>query len=181
MSITQPKTLFLATVTAMLILSGCVDSSGSSEQNEISDDSSTPGETGGTGGTGDGDGSDGDTGETGEIGDNDDSPDIEEITLNWEAPTTRTDGTCLDADLSGFKINYQSETSGVSKETGLAMNDGGLSCTQVDSDSACGAMVYSCSYTLVDLGSDTWNITVQAYDNNELFSLDSEPVTVTIN
>ncbi|MEX1066697.1 MAG: hypothetical protein WED00_12020 [Aquisalimonadaceae bacterium] len=101
--------------------------------------------------------------------------------MNWDAPTSRSDGECLNGDLSGFQINYYGETGGQTNDKVLPMNDGDLSCNQTAYDSACNAVVYSCSHTVTGLDADTWNFVVQAYDVNDLFSAESNSASKDLN
>lgn len=100
-------------------------------------------------------------------------PAPKEVTLTWNAPTSRTDGSCLNGALAGFDVSYVGEHTNSRDEARLSMNDGALACEQTDYDSACDAIAYSCSYTVEELEPDTWEFVVQAYDENDLISADS--------
>lgn len=96
--------------------------------------------------------------------------------LQWEAPTTRTDDTCL-SDLTAYRISYGITHKLYTKTVDVAVED--LVCVDSEVPSACGP-VKTCSYLVEHLDSSTWHFVVQAVDSSGNASEFSEEAIKTV-
>jgi hypothetical protein len=80
--------------------------------------------------------------------------------LSWDAPTTRTDGTCLH-DLQGFVVLWGQAPDRLANRRDLTVEQ--AQCRSTGTQSACGG-VQRCSVGIGPLGSGTWYFAVRAKD-----------------
>jgi|GEM_PF-1571737 len=105
-----------------------------------------------------------------------DLPAERSATLIWEAPNTRTDGTCL-GDVTSYVISY-GLASGV-YDGSVNVEAGKVSCVASGVQDSCGEIM-TCTYTVGDLGTASWYFAVQAEDGNGQRSGYSNEVVKTI-
>ncbi|WP_018716732.1 fibronectin type III domain-containing protein [Arhodomonas aquaeolei] len=85
------------------------------------------------------------------------------ITISWQAPTEREDGSALSmSQLAGYRVYYGTSPGDYSQEVDI-------------SDP------YQQSYTIEGLSSGSYYIALQAYDDSNRLSAMSDPVSVQIN
>lgn len=103
------------------------------------------------------------------------------VEISWDAPTTRSDGSCLGGDLNGFRVSYGVQSGQYAQSTQLNLNSGAVSCQQVSYDNTCGVSVMRCSHTITGLGTGEWYFTVQAVDTAGLTSAYSLEASTQLN
>jgi len=50
------------------------------------------------------------------------------VEISWDAPTTRSDGSCLGSDLGSFIVSYGEQSGSYSWNSHFDLNAGGLTC-----------------------------------------------------
>ncbi len=88
------------------------------------------------------------------------------IEVSWDAPTTRSDGSCLGGDLGSFVVSYGEQSGSYPYSDLVYLNSGDLSCQQVSYDNTCGVSVLRCSASVDSLTAGNWYFAVQAVDTN---------------
>lgn len=95
--------------------------------------------------------------------------------LRWQAPTSRTDDTCL-SDLASYRISYGLSHQHYTETIDIAAED--LACVTTG-NSSCGP-VRTCSFLVENLESSTWHFAVQAIDDQGNVSDYSEEAIITV-
>ena len=98
------------------------------------------------------------------------------LILQWNEPQIRLDGSC-ETDLLGYRVNFG--LSPGNHEDFVLLNIVGLDCEDSSTTDSCGIQS-TCRFTIPQLGSASWYITVQAYDTYGNISTHSNEVVRTI-
>jgi len=98
------------------------------------------------------------------------------LTLQWNEPQIRLDGSC-ETDLLGYRVNFG--LSPGNYEDFILLSIVGLDCEDSSTTDSCGIQS-TCRFTIPQLGSASWYITVQAYDTYGNISTHSNEVVRTI-
>ncbi|GAB4358307.1 MAG: hypothetical protein Kow006_26650 [Gammaproteobacteria bacterium] len=88
------------------------------------------------------------------------------VEISWNAPTTRSDGSCLGSDLGSFVVSYGEQSGSYQYSNQFYLNSGNISCQQVGYDNTCSASVMRCSANVDSLSSGNWFFAVQAVDTS---------------
>lgn len=88
------------------------------------------------------------------------------VEISWDAPTTRSDGSCLNDDLGSFVVSYGEQSGGYDHSNQLFLNSGDLTCQQIDYDDSCGVSIVRCSANVDSLTAGNWYFAVQAVDSD---------------
>lgn len=97
-------------------------------------------------------------------------------TLSWDAPTTRSDGQCLDG-LAGFVVRWGNAPEALRFSRTVTVDE--AQCVITTRRSSCGP-IRRCSYTVRDLEPGEWHFSVSAFDGNRRMSAPSGTVQKTI-
>lgn len=84
------------------------------------------------------------------------------VLLQWEAPTTRVDDSCL-ADLTAYRISYGNSPNHYPQTIDIPAEE--LACKNSGTNNSCGS-VQTCNYLVENLESTTWHFVMQAIDSN---------------
>jgi hypothetical protein len=106
----------------------------------------------------------------------DESPPQDALELVWDAPTTNSDGSCLD-DLAGFRVNYGLSSGDYGNAQTLSLDE--LTPTPTGRSTECGEVV-AYAFPLDALDTASWYVTVQARDDSGNLSEHSEEIVVTV-
>ena len=87
--------------------------------------------------------------------------------LTWDAPTSRTDGSCL-SEVTSYRVSYG--TAHEFYENVETVDSKNLQCTETAATGACGQKVLRCSYMVDRLSDASWHFAVQAVDSEGLVS-----------
>jgi len=99
-----------------------------------------------------------------------------EVVLTWDAPTTRTDGSCL-GSLQGYRVNYGLAPGVYSDSRDVDVSQ--LSCSDSGQSDSCG-QIQSCSFKVDKLGTASWYFAVQAVDTDGQTSGYSNEIITTV-
>ena len=99
-----------------------------------------------------------------------------EAALEWDVPTTRADGSCLQ-DLEGFVVSWGTDPDQLTQSERIPIEE--LSCTATGETTPC-TEVQRCTFTVRGLPPATWYFMVRTYDEESRESEPSEMVQKTI-
>jgi hypothetical protein len=98
------------------------------------------------------------------------------VTVQWDAPITNTDQSCI-AALGGFIVSYGESPGLYSKQVDVPL--AGANCANSGTSTSCGS-VLTCSHQLAGLAAGNWYFTVTVYDSDLSRSETSNEASVTI-
>ena len=98
-------------------------------------------------------------------------------TLEWEAPTTNMDQSCL-TNLAGYTLTYGNASGATSHQESIPLSS--LACVNTNTVTACGT-VQTCTYTVRGLSSGQWYFKATTYNTGLIFGAASNEAALTIN
>lgn len=103
------------------------------------------------------------------------------VQVSWDAPTSRSDGSCLGNDLNGFVVSYGNSSGQYTQNAQLHLSSGSVSCQQIAYDNVCGVSVNRCTYTVGGLSTGDWYFAVRAFDDVGAYSTYSFEASTRLN
>ena len=98
-------------------------------------------------------------------------------TLEWEAPTTNMDQSCL-TNLAGYTLTYGNASGATNYQESIPLSS--LACVNTNTVTACGT-VQTCTHTVRGLSSGQWYFKATTYNTNLIFGAASNEAALTIN
>jgi hypothetical protein len=98
-------------------------------------------------------------------------------TLEWEAPTTNVDQSCL-TNLAGYTVTYGNASGATNYQESIPL--GSLACVNTSTVTACGT-VQTCTYTVRGLSSGQWYFKATTYNTDLISGAASNEAALTIN